>query len=148
MFAYIAQNGQTFIHSDCGVRISEHKLSVENLHSQKTNVYGGASMIGSNEWPWDDSSWEMNRETLVAPLVKEYIRQSAEYYRTSMPQILTLDVMLTTESKAYFIECNTGKGIFTPTCTQLKTRVIRDLLSFAQPTDDHGGFLPLGLCIV
>jgi hypothetical protein len=148
VFAYIAQNGQAFIHSECAVRISDHELSVENIDSQKTNVYGGASMIGSNEWPWGDISWERTRETLVAPLVKEYINQSAEYYRTSMPQILTLDVLLTTESKAFFIECNTGKGIFKPTSIPLKTTVIRDLLSFAHPTDNHGGFLPLGICIV
>jgi hypothetical protein len=143
VFAYIAQNGEAYIYTDCGVRISEHMLSVENPESQKTNAY---KMIGSDEWPWVDMSWERTRETLVAPLVKEYIKQSAEYYRTSMPQILTLDVMITTELKAFFIECNAGRGIFLP-CIPLEKQVIRDILSFAQQTEDHGGFLPLGICI-
>jgi hypothetical protein len=63
-----------------------------------------------------------------------------------MPQILTLDVMITTELKAFFIECNAGRGIFLP-CIPLEKQVIRDILSFAQQTEDHGGFLPLGICI-
>jgi hypothetical protein len=147
VFAYIAQNGEAYIYTDCYVRISEHMLSVENIESQKTKISGGGMKVCSDEWPWGDISWERTRETLVAPLVKEYINQSAEYYRTSMPQILTLDVLITTVPKAFFIECNAGRDLFTPHCIPLKTRAIRDILSFAQKTKDHGGFLPLGLCI-
>jgi hypothetical protein len=114
IYAYIAPDGWTYTHSECGVRISALKLDITDLESQKTNTSRGSQMLSSDEWPWTDVSWEDARTRHVVPLVREYLRQSAQYYSTSMPQIFTLDVMLT-EGKtphAFFIECNSGGVIF------------------------------------
>ena len=146
---YIAPDGCTYTHSECGVRISELQLDTTDLDSQKTNTSKGSQMLSSADWPWTDISWEEVRTRHVIPLVREYIRQSAQYYSTSMPQILTLDVMLTEGQtpQAFFIECNTGGIIFSQDCSRgTKKRVIQDILSIAF-NSDVGGFIPLGLVL-
>ena len=144
-----APDGCTYTHSECGVRISELQLDTTDLESQKTNTSKGSQMLSSDEWPWTDVSWDAVRTRLVVPLVREYLRQSAQYYSTSMPQILTLDVMLT-EGKtphAFFIECNSGGVIFGHDCMQgTKKHVIQDILTIAF-NSGVGGFIPLGLVL-
>jgi hypothetical protein len=132
--------------------VSDTKLDIENIESQITNTAVGSDMISSFDWPWQDISWEEARVRLVAPLVREYIRQSAPYYSTSLPQILTLDVMLTEGPtvQAFYIECNPGGGLFnTKGITDVKKGIIKDVVSIAtNPGTRHfGGFVALDFIV-